>query len=423
MSRRFVRTSATTLLVALALVLTFAPVQAATVTLSYASAISILSGGTAGTYPATLANCGLAGAVSNVEVTINGVFYLDFNDIEILLVGPTGASVILMSDVPGAGDFSSAPTFTFKDSASGTMPSDGTVATGTYKPTNLAEIETSYPSPAPAGPYGTTLAAFNGTNPNGVWSLYVSTDRTGLNGIIRNGWGLKIDTTGTTVQKCTPTLQVNPVTVTYGGTANVTATLTVGDTGVSGKTVTFTHVATTLGTALTDANGVATLSAASFVGVGAGSYPTGIGASFTGDSDYNAASDTNTLAVNKANTTTTITSDNPDPSVVGQSATVAYSVAVVAPGSGTPTGNITVSDGTVSCTGTVAAGQCTLTFTSAGAKTLTATYAGDANFNGSVSAGAAHTVNKADTTTTITSDTPDPSVVGQSVTVAYSVAA
>jgi hypothetical protein len=76
--------------------------------------------------------------------------------------------------------------------------------------------------------------------------------------------------------------------------------------------------------------------------------------------------------------------------------------------------------------GTVAAGQCTLTSTSAGAKTLTATYAGDANFSGSISAEGTgdepHAVNAADTTTTIVSDTPDPSTTGQSVTVSYSVA-
>ena len=62
-----------------------------------------------------------------------------------------------------------------------------------------------------------------------------------------------------------------------------------------------------------------------------------------------------------------------------------FSVAVNAPASGTPTGNVTVSDGTQSCTGTVAAGTCNITFTSAGAKSLTATYAGDTNFNSSTS--------------------------------------
>jgi hypothetical protein len=123
--------------------------------------------------------------------------------------------------------------------------------------------------------------------------------------------------------------------------------------------------------------------------------------------------------VNKADTTTTITSDNPDPSVVGQMVTIAYSVAVNSPGAGTPTGNVTVSDGIQSCTAAVAVGQCNITFTTAGSRTLTATYAGDTGFNGSTSAGAAHTVSKANTTTTITSDLPDPSTVGQSVVVKY----
>ena len=56
---------------------------------------------------------------------------------------------------------------------------------------------------------------------------------------------------------------------------------------------------------------------------------------------------------------------------------------------GDPEGNVTVSDGTDTCTGTVAAGTCGLTSTTAGAKPLTATYAGDANFTTSISAGVA----------------------------------
>ncbi len=145
-------------------------------------------------------------------------------------------------------------------------------------------------------------------------------------------------------------------------------------------------------------------------------------ATYAGDSNFNgSASAAAPHTVDKANTTTTITADNPDPSVVGQPVTIDFSVTVNAPGSGTPTGNVTVSDGTDSCTGTVAAGSCAITFTSAGAKSLTATYAGEANFNGSVSAAATHTVDKASTTTTITADNPDPSVVGQPVTIGFSV--
>ena len=46
--------------------------------------------------------------------------------------------------------------------------------------------------------------------------------------------------------------------------------------------------------------------------------------------------------------------------------TVKYTVTVNAPDRGTPSGNVTVTDGTHSCTGTVAAGQCTITFTTRG---------------------------------------------------------
>jgi CSLREA domain-containing protein/uncharacterized repeat protein (TIGR01451 family) len=147
-------------------------------------------------------------------------------------------------------------------------------------------------------------------------------------------------------------------------------------------------------------------------------------ATYGGDSNFNPSSSSGAPhTVNKADTTTTILSDNPDPSVVGQGVTVTYNVAVTAPGGGSPGGNVTVSDGTDSCTATAAAGSCTITFTSAGAKTLVATYAGNANYNGSASAGAAHTVNKANTTTTITADTPDPSVRGAAVAVSYTVTA
>lgn len=139
----------------------------------------------------------------------------------------------------------------------------------------------------------------------------------------------------------------------------------------------------------------------------------------------NNAPTNNSVTVGKASTTTTITSDTPDPSVVGQPVPVLWSVTVNAPGSVGPTltGNVTVSDGTNQCVAAVSAGQCDVTFTSAGAKSLTATYAGDTNYNGSASTPAtAHTVNKADTTTTITSDNPEPSTPGQSVTVQWTAA-
>jgi uncharacterized repeat protein (TIGR01451 family) len=129
--------------------------------------------------------------------------------------------------------------------------------------------------------------------------------------------------------------------------------------------------------------------------------------------------------VNKIATTVSISDDAPDPSVVGQSVTVSASVAILGPGSGTPGGTITIAgSNTGGCTiNPLSDGSCSLTFTAAGAQTLNAAYSGDANFSASSTAApSSHTVNKAATAVTIGDHTPDPSVVGQSVTVSASVA-
>src|SRR5262249_56737197 len=121
----------------------------------------------------------------------------------------------------------------------------------------------------------------------------------------------------------------------------------------------------------------------------AGSHPVTV--IYGGDADFVGSTGSLSQTVNKADTTTTITSDTPDPSKVGQAYTVSFTVTVNPPGAGTPTGTVTVSDGTGgTCSASVAAGSCSLTSTTAGAKTLTAVYGGDGNFNGSTSAGELH---------------------------------
>jgi hypothetical protein len=97
-------------------------------------------------------------------------------------------------------------------------------------------------------------------------------------------------------------------------------------------------------------------------------------ATYLGDAIFAGSSDTEPHTVVTGVTTTTITSDTPDPSVVGQNVMVNYTVTAAV---GTPTGNVTVSDGVDSCTGTAAgvgSGTCTLALTTVGNRTLTATY-------------------------------------------------
>jgi alpha-tubulin suppressor-like RCC1 family protein len=122
----------------------------------------------------------------------------------------------------------------------------------------------------------------------------------------------------------------------------------------------------------------------------------------------------------KAATTTTITSVTPDPAGAERTVLVRYTVASAVQAQ--PSGMVTVRAGADSCSASVTAGECLLTFTSAGVKNVTATYAGDIAFSGSVSPAVAYTVTGGTTTTTITSITRDPAGAGPTVLVRYTVA-
>jgi Bacterial Ig-like domain (group 3) len=128
----------------------------------------------------------------------------------------------------------------------------------------------------------------------------------------------------------------------------------------------------------------------------------------------------------KADTTTTITNASSLAStstVVGQSYTVNWLVSVNSPGAGTPTGTVAVTGGS-GCSAAVSAGSCTVTSTTAGAKTLVAIYTSDtANLNGSTSAGASHTVNSATTTTVVQNTSTPYSDVAQFITLTATISA
>ncbi len=85
----------------------------------------------------------------------------------------------------------------------------------------------------------------------------------------------------------------------------------------------------------------------------------------------------------------TVGSIGPEPSHVAQPYTVNFSVTATG---GSPTGQVTVSDGASNCSVPVAAGSCVLDDVIPGSKTITVTYAGDGKFAGA-SKTATHTVN------------------------------
>lgn len=103
--------------------------------------------------------------------------------------------------------------------------------------------------------------------------------------------------------------------------------------------------------------------------------------------DYSAATKSVSITVNKASTTTTITSVSPNPALLG--GPVLVSVSVVGSTNVTaPSGNVTVTASTgESCPAVAPTGSCTLTFLTTGLRTMTASYSGDANFTGSSTTG------------------------------------
>ncbi len=121
-----------------------------------------------------------------------------------------------------------------------------------------------------------------------------------------------------------------------------------------------------------------------------------IAASYTPDTDsFTGSSGTLSQTVNKANTTTTVTS-SANPSLLGQPVTFTATVSVVAPGAGTPTGSVSFYDG-ATLLGTVSLGGNQAQFTTStlgvGSHNITASYSGDGNFNGSTSPALVQQVN------------------------------
>ncbi len=148
--------------------------------------------GPASPYPSTATVAGMIGNISKISVSIDGLTHTAPDDIDMLLVSPSGAKVMLMSDAGGRNPISNVQ-LVF-DQSGGVLPDEGQITTGTYQPVDYEPGTDIFPSSAPAGPYTASLAGLIGTNPNGVWSLYIVDDAAGDVGQIATGWTLRIET-------------------------------------------------------------------------------------------------------------------------------------------------------------------------------------------------------------------------------------
>jgi subtilisin-like proprotein convertase family protein len=150
-----------------------------------------------GTYPSGLQVSGL-GPVTDVDVTIRGFDTEYAQDINFLLVGPRGQQSVLLNDAGGDSDEAvNDVDLRFDDEAAFHAPEDDPLGSGPYQPTSYDRRTppNQFPPPAPPAPSPlgppTSLAVFDGTDPNGTWRLFGFDDaREDLSSI--DGWSLHI---------------------------------------------------------------------------------------------------------------------------------------------------------------------------------------------------------------------------------------
>ncbi|RLC77518.1 MAG: hypothetical protein DRJ03_26720, partial [Chloroflexi bacterium] len=165
--------------------------------------IRIPWGGRARPYPARVYLGGITGQVRGITVTLYSLQHTYPGDLEVLLVGPGEQSAVLMANVGGGADVSA--TLTINDGGQA-MPVSGTLtSTVTYRPTSYG-LTGDLPPSAPAGPYGGSLSTFYGSDPNGVWRLYIYDTFGSDGGYLLHGWGLQISALATDTVTLSDTL-------------------------------------------------------------------------------------------------------------------------------------------------------------------------------------------------------------------------
>lgn len=155
-------------------------------TFTSSGAITISNGVAASTpYPSTIdigtnGAASLPGTIQKLTITLTTLNCQTPKDLGFMLVAPNGSAYEFMS-FAGAGLFDG--NLTFDDNAAASLPFNGSLVSGSFKPASYYCETTntdSYPSPAPqsfnyAQPCGTiTLTSeFGGLVPDGIWSLYL----------------------------------------------------------------------------------------------------------------------------------------------------------------------------------------------------------------------------------------------------------
>jgi VCBS repeat-containing protein len=152
--------------------------------------ITIASNTQAG--PSTITVSGLNAPIADVDVSLHSLTHPTASDLDILLVGPGGQKALIMSDT---GDDAQNDSLTFSDEASERLPSTDNLVSGTFQPTDddYTPAPDVFVAPAPTTSAGSSLSVFNGTDGNGVWTLFIrEQDNIPVETGSLTGWSLRI---------------------------------------------------------------------------------------------------------------------------------------------------------------------------------------------------------------------------------------
>ena len=142
-------------------------------------------------YPSTIEVSGTFGSIIDVSAEIDGLTHGFPRDIDLLLVSPTGKSIMLISDAGGSNTNPANGVDIIFNDAGASLGRNTTLTQGsTYAPVDLEAGSDTMPAPAPAGPYQTSFGILDGDNPEGTWSLYFADDFPAADGGSFTGWKL-----------------------------------------------------------------------------------------------------------------------------------------------------------------------------------------------------------------------------------------
>jgi extracellular elastinolytic metalloproteinase len=318
---------------------------------SNTGAVTIPGSGSASPYPSTLTVPSGFSALSKITVALKGFAHTYPSDVDVLLVGPGGQTVVLMSDAGSGSDVSNL-TLTFDDA--GPAMTTAALTSGIYKPTNIADGlgNDTYASPAPTGTYGSSLSVFNGVDPAGTWRLFVRDDFAGDSGSFSGGWSLTIQSA---VQDYSPAS--GSLSFAAGSTSKTLSVPVNGDTGIEVNETLVVNLSNAVNAVIGDSQGVATIvnddsgpnsapSISSIAGQTTGEdTATGAVAFTVSDAETTAGS----LAISGSSSNTTLV---PNASLVfgGSGANRTVTATPAANQSGSATVTLTVSDGSLTAT-------------------------------------------------------------------------